>query len=70
MESILTSLGEIATGIGEFFANLFTSISALFYDPTPTTGGLTLLTYLVLIAVVIRLALWVINFVLRLFKFR
>jgi len=69
MGDILSQLADIATGVGTFFANLFTSITGLFYDPSEG-GGITFLAYLVLIAVVIRLALWVINFVMRLFKFR
>ena len=72
MSVILTELGVIATAVGEFFANLFTSIAALFYTPGDGTdpGQITLFAYLILIAVAFSLAQWVIRLIMRMFRFR
>lgn len=71
MSVILTELGSIATAVGTFFANLFTSVSGLFYTPGTgaSPGEITLFAYLILIAVAFSLAQWVIRLIMRMFRF-
>lgn len=67
MSSIFESLGETIGFIGEALVSAFTNVSVIFYDPTPTTGGITLVGYLLIAALAVGFIKLALNLIVRLF---
>lgn len=53
--------------IGEALKDAFINVSAIFYDPTPTTGGITLVGYLLIAALAVGFIKLALNMIVRLF---
>lgn len=64
---IFTELDAIVGSVGTALQSAFTNVSAIFYDPTPTTGGITLVGYLLIAALAVGFIKLALNLVVRLF---
>lgn len=73
VSQIFAVLGEIANGFAALVVSLFEAVVAIFYTaPTgsETTGSLTIVGTLALIAVGTSLVIWAFNFIRRLIRIR
>ena len=64
---LFVNLESIVVDIGSALSVAFSTVSSIFYDPTPTTGGLTLIGYLLIAALAVGLIKLALNLVVRLF---
>lgn len=64
---IFTGLDEIVGTIGSALVDSFTQVSKIFFDPTPTTGGITLVGYLLIAALAVGFIKLALNLIVRLF---
>ena len=62
-----TELASVVQDIGGALTSAFSTISGIFYDPTPTTGGLTLVGYLLLAGLAAGFIKFALNLIVRLF---
>lgn len=65
--ALFDDLGATITEIGQALASAFSTVSSIFYDPTPTTGGLTLVGYLLIAALAVGFIKLALNLIVRLF---
>lgn len=65
--NLFVDLSEMVADIGGALIDAFTSVSNIFYDPTPTTGGITLVGYLLIAALAIGFIKLALNLIVRLF---
>jgi len=65
--NLFTDLTDIVAEMGIALGNAFTSVSSIFYDPTPTTGGITLVGYLLIAALAVGFIKLALNLIVRLF---
>lgn len=73
VSSIFSTLGEIISSFAGLLVDLFSSVVAIFYTaPTgsETTGSLTIVGTLMLIALATGLVIWAFNFIRRLIRVR
>lgn len=73
VSSIFSTLGEIISSFASLLVDLFSSVVAIFYTaPTgsETTGSLTIVGTLMLIALATGLVIWAFNFIRRLIRVR
>lgn len=73
VSSIFSTLGEIISAFAGLLVDLFSSVVAIFYTaPTgsETTGSLTIVGTLMLIALATGLVIWAFNFIRRLIRVR
>jgi len=64
---LFSSIADMVNSLGGALVDAFGSVSAIFYDPTPTTGGITLVGYLLIAALAIGFIKLALNLIVRLF---
>ena len=62
-----TQLAVLVGDVGNALVGAFSTVSAIFYDPTPTTGGLTLVGYLLIAGLAVGFIKLALNLIVRLF---
>lgn len=67
MVNFFGDLSSMITDIGTSLSEAFIQVSSIFYDPTPTTGGVTLVGYLLLAALAVGFIKLALNLIVRLF---
>lgn len=65
--NIFMELPNMIADLGDALVSSFSQVSAIFYDPTPTTGGITLVGYLLIATLAVGFIKLALNLVVRLF---
>lgn len=68
LTEVFETVSEIVQGVVSVFESLFSGIGTIFYDPTPETGGLTIIGILALLGFGVALAKWGFHLILRLLR--
>ena len=65
--NLFTDLSVMIGDIGDALVASFGQVSLIFYDPTPTTGGITLVGYLLIATLAVGFIKLALNLIVRLF---
>lgn len=65
--SVLDGLDSLVETVGGALSTAFITVSNIFYDPTPVTGGITLVGYLLIAALAVGFIKLALNLIVRLF---
>lgn len=64
---LFSGIADMVNSLGGALVDAFNSVSQIFFDPTPTTGGITLVGYLLIATLAVGFIKLALNLIVRLF---